>query len=176
MKKSVLIAAVAVLALALISVRTSAQAPPANDVNAALIRELHDLRIAIEKLASSSSRVQLLSTRVGQQEQTISNLTIQLIALNNKLAESNADMMISSATLDQLRDRLRSEADPKQRALLESQQSDLTVDFNRKRMMQSSVQAQADAIRQQISAQQSSLADLQRRLDELDRSMSDTQK
>ncbi len=176
MKKSVLIAAVAIMAVTFISARTSAQAPPANDMNAALIRELHDLRIAIEKLASSSSRVQLLSARVGQQEQTISNLTIQLIALNNKLAESNADMMISSATLDQLKDRLRSEADPKQRALLESQQSDLTVDFNRKRMMQSSVQAQADAIRQQISAQQTGLADLQRRLDELDRSMAESQK
>jgi chromosome segregation ATPase len=176
MKKSVLIAAVAVLAVTFISARTSAQAPPANDVNAALIRELHDLRIAIEKLASSSSRVQLLAARASQQEQTISNLTTQLIALNSKLAESNADMMISSATLDQLKDRLRSEADPKQRALLESQQTDLTVDFNRKRMMQSSVQAEADALRQQMSAAQAGLADLQRKLDELDRSLADTQK
>jgi hypothetical protein len=99
-----------------------------------------------------------------------------LIALNSKLAESNADMMISSATLDQLKDRLRSEADPKQRALLESQQTDLTVDFNRKRMMQSSVQAEADALRQQMSAAQAGLADLQRKLDELDRSLADTQK
>jgi chromosome segregation ATPase len=171
-----LIAAVAVLAFSLVSVRTSAQAPPANDVNAALIRELHDLRIAIEKLASSSSRVQLLSARAGQQEQTISNLTIQLIALNGKLAESNGDLMLASATLDQVKDRLRTEADPKQREMIEAQQRDLTAEFNRRRLTQSSVQAQADAVRQQISAEQAGLADLQRRLDELDRSMSDPQK
>jgi hypothetical protein len=42
------------LLLASLSTRTSAQAPPSNDVNAALIRELHDLRLAIEKLASAT--------------------------------------------------------------------------------------------------------------------------
>lgn len=176
MKKSILIAAVAILALTFISARTSAQAPPANDVNAALIRELHDLRIAIEKLASSSSRVQLLSARASQQEQTISNLTTQLIALNGRLAESNADMMMASAALDQLKDRLRTEADPKRREMIEAQQRDMTADSNRKRLLQASVQAQADAIRQQINAEQAGLADLQRRLDELDRSMAEPQK
>jgi len=67
MKKSLLIVAVVLFSLAFVSARTSAQAPPAaNDVNGALIRELHDLRLAIEKLASASSRVQVLSARANK--------------------------------------------------------------------------------------------------------------
>src|SRR4051794_19230103 len=102
MKKSVLIVAVVLLSLAFVSGRTSAQAPPtANDVNTALIRELHDLRLAIEKLASASSRVQLLSARASQQEQRISGLTTQLIALNGKFAEFAVDTSLATTRLEQ---------------------------------------------------------------------------
>jgi hypothetical protein len=177
MKRSVLIVAVVFLALASVSVRTSAQAPPpANDVNAALIRELHDLRLAIEKLASSTSRVQVLSARASQQEQLVSSLTSQLVTLNSKLTEAGADTSFTNATLEQLKDRLRIESDPQRRTVLEEQQAGLTADLNRKRLMQSLAQAQTDAVRQQIAVAQSNLADLQRRLDDLDRSLTDSQK
>jgi len=176
MKRSALIAAVVLLGLAFVSVRTSAQAPPTNDVNIALIRELHDLRLAIEKLASASSRVQVLSMRASQQEQLVSNLTSQLITMNSKLTEAGADTSFTNATLEQLKDRLRIESDPKQRAVLEEQQANFAAELNRKRLIQASVQAQADAIRQQIAVAQSNLSDLQRRLDDLDRSITDSQK
>jgi chromosome segregation ATPase len=176
MKKPVLIAAVMIMALIVASARTSAQAPPNTDVNAALIRELHDLRLAIEKLASATSRVQLLSARASQQEQVISGLMSQLIALNGKLAEHNADTLFTTATLEQIKERIRLEPDPKARAEMEQGQYGLSRDLEHKRLIQSSLQAQADALRQQIVAEQASLADLQRRLDELDRSMADSQK
>jgi hypothetical protein len=176
MKRSGLIVAVVVCALAVASARISAQAPPANDVNTALIRELHDLRIAIEKLASASSRVQVISARASQQEQLVANLTSQLITMNSKLTEAGADTSFTSATLERLIDRLRIESDPKQRAVLEEQQANLAADLNRKRLVQASAQAQADAIRQQIAAVQSNLSDLQRRFDDLDRSITDSQK
>ena len=177
MKKSVLIVAVVLLSLAFVSGRTSAQAPAAsNDVNAALIRELHDLRLAIEKLATASSRVQVLSTRASQQEQRISNLTTQLVALNGKLAESAVDTSIANARLQQFKELLRVETDPQKRAELEQAQAGFEVDASRKGLMQSSLQAQVDAIRQQIATEQSNLADLERRLDELDRQTPDPQR
>jgi chromosome segregation ATPase len=177
MKKSVLIVAVGLLLLAFVSGRTSAQAPPAsNDVNAALIRELRDLRLAIEKLASASSRVQALSARASQQEQRISNLTTQLIALNGKLADSAMDTSIVNARLEQFKELLRVEADPQKRAELEQAQAGFAADASRKGLMQSFVQAQVDAIRQQIAMEQSNLAELDRRLDELDRQTPDSQR
>ena len=175
MKKSVLIMAV-VLLLASISTRTSAQAPPSNDVNAALIRELHDLRLAIEKLASATSRVQVLTARASQQEQLISSLMTQLVTLNGKLGEASADIAFENAMLEQLKERIRTESDPTVRSALEQQQRGSATELDRKRLLQSSVQAQADALRQQIIAEQSNLADIQRRLDELDRSVTDSQK
>jgi chromosome segregation ATPase len=178
MKRSALIVAILLLSSELIATRkTSAQAPaPANDVNAALIRELHDLRVAIEKLASASSRVQVLSARVVQREQRISNLITELITLNSKLAEAAVDTSLANAKLEQLQESLRTEADPKQRAILEEAQAGFASDVNRKRVTQSSIQAQVDALRQQIVAEQSSLADIERRLDELDRPIPDSQR
>ena len=177
MKKSVLIVAVVLLSLAFVSGRTSAQAPPAaNDVNTALIRELHDLRLVIEKLSSASSRVQVLSARASQQEQRISGLTTQLIALNGKLAESAIDTSLANARLEQFKERLRVETDPQKRAELEQELAGFAVDASRKGLMQSSVQAQMDALRQQINAEQSNLADIERRLDEMDRPASDSQR
>ena len=166
MKKSTSIMAV-VLLLAFVTPRTSAQAPPSNDVNAALIRELHDLRLAIEKLASATSRVQVLTARAGQQEQRISGLMTQLITLNGKLGEGNAEVVFESAMLEQLKERIRTESDPAVRAALEQQQRVSATELDRKRLSQSYVQAQADGLRQQISAEQSNLADIQRRLDDL---------
>jgi chromosome segregation ATPase len=177
MKKSLLIAAVVLLSLAFVSGRTSAQAPPAaNDVNAALIRELHDLRLAIEKLASASSRVQVLSARASQQEQRIANLTTQLIALSSKLAEFTVDTTLANARLEQLKERLRVETDPQKRAELEQEQAGFAVDASRKGMMQSSVQAQVEALRQQIAIEQSNITDIERKLDELDRQTPDSQR
>ena len=170
MKKSLLIVAVVLFSLAFVSARTSAQAPPAaNDVNAALIRELHDLRLAIEKLASASSRVQVLSARAGQQEQRISGLTTQLIALNGKLVESAVDATLANTRLEQLKDHLRVETDPQKRSEFEQEQAALATDLTRRGMMQSSLQAQVEALRQQITFEQSNLTDIQRKLDELDR-------
>ena len=175
MKRSALIVAV-VLSLAFLSSRTSAQAPPAGDVNAALIRELHDLRLAIEKLAGATSRVQVLSARAGQQEQLISSLMTQLITVNGKLAEASADTTFSTAMLEQLKERIQTESNPAVRVALEEQQEASARELDRKRLMQASIQAQADALRQQIITEQSSLADIQRRLDDLDRSLTDSQK
>jgi cytidylate kinase len=168
-KKSALIVAGTLLALALLSGRTSAQAPQSNDVNAAIVRELHDLRLAIEKLASANSLAQAYSARAAQEGQLISTLTTQLIALNGKLAESQADLSLKTAVVEHLKDRIRAESDPKQRTVLEEQQNDLAVDLNQKRILQSALQAQVDAVRQQILAEQ-------RRLDELDRWLADSRK
>ena len=168
-RKSALIVAGTLLAVALLSGRISAQAPQNNDVNAALVREMHDLRLAIEKLAGANSLAQAYSARAAQEGQLISTLTTQLISLNGKLAEIDADLSLRNAVVEHMKDRIRIEADAKQRAVLEEQQNDLTAELNQKRMLRSSLQAQVDAVRQQILAEQ-------RRLDELDRWLADSQK
>jgi len=168
-RKSALIVAGTLLAVALLSGRISAQAPQNNDVNAALVREMHDLRLAIEKLAGANSLAQAYSARAAQEGQLISTLTTQLISLNGKLAEIDADLSLRNAVVEHMKDRIRIEADAKQRAVLEEQQNDLTAELNQKRVLRSSLQAQVDAVRQQILAEQ-------RRLDELDRWLADSQK
>src|SRR5262249_44727352 len=124
----------------------------------------------------ASSRVQVLSARAAQQEQRISGLTTELIALNGKLAEFAVDTSLANTRLEQFKERLRVETDPQKRAELEQAQAGFAEDLTRKGMLQSSLQAQVQALRQQIATEQSNLADIERRLDELDRPTSDTQR
>ena len=100
MKRFASIVAVVIVSVAFVTeVRTSAQVQPAaNDVNAALIRELHDLRLAIEKLASASSQVQVLSARASQQEQRISTLTTEWITLSGKLSEAAVETAVLNSS------------------------------------------------------------------------------
>ena len=174
MKRALFAVAVLLLAVGLLSAKMTAQSPaPVTDVNVALVRELHDLRVAIEKLANANTRFQVLSVRVTQQEQRVSNLTNQLIAMNSKLAEASAQMSLANSSLERMKEDLRIATDPKQREALEEGQKGLAMDFERSRVMQASLQAQADAIRQQIGIEQSTLADYQRRLEDLDRTMAE---
>jgi hypothetical protein len=169
MKKLGLLATIVISALFSVSAVTWAQAPSNNDVNAALIRELHDLRLAIEKLAGANSRAQLLSVRASQEGQLISTLTTDLISLNGKLAEVQVGTMTANAELERLNDRLRTVSDPQERAALEDRHTELALDLERKRIMQAQMQAQVEAVRQQIITEQ-------RRLDDLDRAIADLQK
>jgi chromosome segregation ATPase len=169
MKRLGLFAVIVTLVLFLASAITSAQAPSSNDVNAALIRELHDLRLAIEKLANANSRVQLLSVRASQEGQLISTLTTDLISISGKFAEAQAETTMTNATLDRVSDRLRTVSDPRQRAELEEERNALALDLERKRIVQAPMQTQVEAIRQQIITEQ-------RRLDDLERSIADLQK
>jgi chromosome segregation ATPase len=167
MKRSIWLVAASILIVVLVSIKTPAQTPPTNDVNVALIRELHDLRIAIEKLAGATSRVQVLTARTSQQEQRISGLMNQLIQIYAKLGESTADMASTNSRLQDIGESLRLTSDPKQREELAMVQRDLTQQLERARLTQASIQAQADAIRQQMTVEQTNLEDLQRKLDEL---------
>jgi chromosome segregation ATPase len=178
MKRSALIVVAALLLSVFIANGNASgqTAPAANDVSAALIRELHDLRLAIEKLANSSSRVQVLAARASQREQHISSLTTDLIGVTGKLSEAAAETSLASARLEQLKERLRTETDPKRRAEMEEEQAGFTIDVTRRGLMQSSIQAQVNALRQQILAEQSDLADIEHRLDELDRPAPDSQR
>ena len=174
MKRSIGMVVVTIAAVALIATTTPAQAPPApstNDVNVALVRELHDLRIAIEKLASAGSRIQVLSTRTSQQEQRISNLMNQLIAMNSKLAEASADAARKAFAVQEVNEALRTVSDPQELKAVAIRQREVVLQADEARAAQASIQAQADAIRQQMIIEQSTLSDLQRKLDELDRSM-----
>lgn len=169
MKKSIWIVCALLVSLAVLSTRLPAQAPQSADVNAALIRELHDLRVAIEKLANANSRVQILASRANQQEQRINNLTDQLNVLNGKLVESSAQIARMNSQIEHAKDSVRVETDPDRRQGFQQELQALTYMLEEKGSAQSAVQMQAEAIRQQIIREQSNLSDTQRLLDELAR-------
>jgi hypothetical protein len=113
----------------------------------------------------------MLTARTSQQEQRISGLMNQLIAMNSKLAETSADARLKATALQELADDLRAVSDPQERAALVMRQKEMALQLDQARTAQASVQAQADAIRQQLALEQSTLSDLQRKLDDLDRSI-----
>ena len=77
--------------------------------------------------------------------------------------------MTANAELERINDRLRTVSDPKDRAVLEEQRNELALELECKRIVQTPMQAQVEAIRQQIITEQ-------RRLDDLDRAIAELQK
>ena len=79
------------------------------------------------------------------------------------------DATLANTRLEQVKDHLRVETDPQKRTEFEQEQAALAADLTRRGMMQSSLQGQVEALRQQIAIEQSNLADTERKLDQLDR-------
>jgi hypothetical protein len=162
---------VAVLALAftIFTAKAQSQAPQGEDLTRAFVGELRLLRVAIENLASSNSRVQILSMRASQHEQRLSSVSTQLLAMRTQLAELTAQTASETAILEQLQERIRLEPDPKLRQQYEIEQQAMKMGFNRSRLKQAALQAEVEQLTQEKLAEESRLREIQQRLDDVER-------
>ena len=165
---------VMVLALTFTILATSAQSqgPSTEDLTRAFVTELRLLRIAMENLASANSRVEILSMRAGRHEQRLASLSDQLIDLRLKLTEVTAQTSREAAVLEDFQERLRVEADPMRRRQLEEEQRMFKSSLNSNRLKQAALQAEVDQLTRQTFEEQARLTEIQQRLDEVERSLS----
>src|SRR2546425_8718401 len=157
--KSQRIVAVAVLALILLvwSATVTGQGPKDDALTAALVSELRQLRLAIENLSSVNSRMQILSMRANQQEQRLSSVSSQLFSMKAKLTETSAEVNFATTHLEQLKERIRVEVDPKVRDVLEMEQKGATQNLESIRLKQASVQEQVSDLTTQTTTEKDRL-------------------
>ena len=176
--------AAVLLVLALTVAR--AQTPGAADVSSrdimpALLQEVRGLRAAIEQMTASTSRVQLALGRLQLQEQRLSAATARLSAVRNELAGAQrraAEFQENVSNLEAALTGQREMPKPSGQHTAEDIRRMMTAELG---SMQSQVSAttaevqrltlQETTLANEVSAEEARWADLNRQLEDLERSL-----
>ena len=179
-RRSVGMAAGVICAGWLVALRAQAPGAGSQDIMPALLAEVRGLRAAMEQMTSAGSRVQLALGRLQLQEQRLSLANARLVAVREQLAGSqrrHAELQEQIGTLEatlsgQRESDLPKGVPPEQiRQMLTMQLRDsqrevtnITADIQR-------LTAEEAAIANEVSGEQARSADLNQRLDELERAL-----
>jgi chromosome segregation ATPase len=160
----------ALAGIALGSVAVLAQSAP-TDTLSALLGEVRQLRIVMERAATSGPEIQLLATRLGVQNERLERAARDHDGVKRELDEVSGAITQMTGRVADLDTRVAVESNPdKQRMLAQEQAafreqlSELTAREPRLRVRESEVAAA-------LSAEQNQWADLNRRLDDVERSL-----
>ena len=147
-------------------------APPANqavDPLAALLAEVHALRITMEQNATLTPRLQLTLARLNIEEQRIAQLAAQLERARQELNGNDMALRRMSGELEAAEKRLQMTVEDKTRRDLEIGISDLKTQIKASAGAEQASRARVNDALQALSTEQGRWLDLNSRLDELER-------
>jgi hypothetical protein len=172
---TVMLSALACVALALAASLNLGAAPQAaqssNEPMAALLSEVHALRLAMEQSAAVAPRVQLTLARLNIQEQRATRLGTQLDEVRRQLAdaarrtETNSDEL----ALADVEKRLQGTSNDQERKGLESEQRELKGQQAAQAALVRDLRTRENEAVQAFSTEQARWVDLNGRLDDLER-------
>jgi hypothetical protein len=172
MHRAALITASASLLLVLI-VKTggaAAQAPPApNATIAALLTEVHELRLAIERSATTAPRVQLTLARLNIQEQRTVVLSGQLDQVRQGLMQASLETKSVSSELEDVQKVLQTPRDDAERKAWQAEAARLTHKLAQQAAVEERLRARESEAAQLLGTEQARWIELNARLDELER-------
>jgi hypothetical protein len=140
-----------------------------NDAMAALLSEVHALRLAMEKSAAVTPRVQLTLARLNIEEQRTARLGAQLEQVRRQLSESVLESQRTSDELAEYDKRLQTESDSPVKTALERERVVLARRLGEQNATQQQLRLRENEAAQLFSAEQSRWVQLNDRLDELER-------
>ena len=149
------------------SIGASGQAPA--DPLAALLAEVHALRVTMEQQASVGPRMQLTLARLTIEEQRVSHLSSDLTSVRAQLAGHDAAVQRTAAELADLERQVQMETDPARRRDLDSAYRNTQLQMRQFATEQQQLQIRENEAAQALAAEQARWADLNSRLDELER-------
>ena len=139
------------------------------DPLAALLTDVHALRIAMEQSATLAPRVQVTLARLNIEEQRIAQLSVQLDRARQELTEARLRGQKWADDLPDVEKRLQTEADEKERRGLESALRDLKKQLKAQGTLEEQLQTRESDATQALNMEQTRWMELNARLDELER-------
>ncbi len=137
-----------------------------------LLREVHELRLAIERQSSVGARVQLLSSRVALQDERVFKLLQQLENVRREMMGIETQAKQAGEREASLDDAISSESDPKQRQELELARKQFKAERALQNNMLEALRARESDLANAAATEQAKLDEVTRRLDDLDRALS----
>jgi chromosome segregation ATPase len=139
------------------------------DPLAALLAEVHALRVAMEQQASIGPRVQLTLARLTIEEQRVSHLVAELSGVRQQVSGTELGMKRVSDELADVEQRLVTEADPVKRRELEAGKRGAQFQIRQFAAQLEQVRAHENDAAQALASEQARWVELNSRLDELER-------
>jgi predicted nucleic acid-binding Zn-ribbon protein len=147
----------------------STATPP--EVLAALLVEVKGLRAAMEQMAVAGPRVQLALGRLQLQEQRVNTLVRRLDDVKTSVVQAQKELEMLSQRMADLDRGSRETSDPEERRQAEAALKAMKTEMTRAALDVQRLQNEEAALSQDISGEQGRWTDLNRRLEELERSL-----
>jgi chromosome segregation ATPase len=157
-----------------ICLAASAQTPPAtpdSSVIQALLSEVHQLRLAIERTNSIGPRIQLIVERVKMQQQVVSRLSDQLESARRELEHLQADQARSAEQIKNAEAELGQTTDPVKRQRMELELKLFKPEFERGQQLPEALRAREADLSGRLRTEQAALDALNDRLTQIERSL-----
>jgi len=182
-KEAIVRRKIGVLALVLVAAgaglsvraRAAAQATSATDqdVLPALLIEVRGLRAAMELMASAGPQVQLALGRLQLQEQRVNNLLRRIESVQNELAGALQGSDNARRELTKFENVLKSAGlPPEEREHVENALPELKAAHGRALANVQRLQVEESALTQELATEQGRWADINQRMEELERALS----
>jgi hypothetical protein len=149
------------------TIRATSQTNP-SDVLGSLLSEVHQLRLAMERSATVTPRVQLLLARLNIEEQRTVGLGRDLDQIRQQQVAASLETKKLTAELEDVQKALQTFNDASQRRGLESEQQGLTRKLAQQTAIEDGLRTRESEAAQLLSAEQSRWIDLNAKLDALE--------
>jgi len=137
----------------------------------ALLAEVRQLRLAIERGNTIVPRVQLLLQRVQMQDAKVSRISRDLQDVRSNIADRATEMPRLRAAQEQLDNRIRQEQNTVERTRLEEDQRNLKAELEQRAAREQQFLAHESELASRLLVEQASLDALQSKLDALEKSL-----
>ncbi len=146
-------------------------APVQTDVLGSLLAEVRALRVAMEQMASAGPRIQLALGRLQMQEQRVNTLARRHETVRGEIAAVQREYDMAAARIRSLQRAFQESPDPAARKQAESAIDEHQREYQRTGAELQRLQGEENALSAEISVEQSRWNDVNRRLEELERSL-----
>lgn len=174
MRRRIVLSALAAIACGILGAAAAAQGTREPDVLSALLMEVRGLRQAMEQMASAGPRVQLALGRLQLQEARVNTMLRRLEGVRDSVA--GAERGVSQALTDVARGQeavrtaeAEGNADQARQFALDLVEVKRRVAFVQQELQR--LQAEEAQLQQQIAAEQGRWAEINRTLEDLERSL-----
>lgn len=139
------------------------------DVLEALLKEVRQLRVAIESAAATNARLQMAVQRANIQEERLWRVSREVEALRTEIANASEDRMNSAARLKRLDEALSNATDHEQRLGIEHEIGALNREVERQQRHEKRLRDEEGMLSQTLQIEEARWGDVNQKLDELER-------
>lgn len=161
--------------IASVSGQASQAASPAGSSDTQILQELvsevRQLRLALMRTSTISSRLQITLQRVQLQQNQVNAISDRLASVRNEIARLQTEQTQASGNLSDIDGRIEQEQNPNTQKVLQSEQKHMKALVEQKSRAIQDETSREGELAASLQSEQSKLNELQTRLDSLEKSM-----